>query len=334
MKPSDIPEKLQVFRTQEELRAHLEKGALAFEQIGASREGRPLYSYTVGTGDARVSIIAGSHADEPVGPMTAQALPQLLTIFRPDLLSSHQFFVVPQMNPDGAARNRSWFAHEPDFKTYVKHAVRELPGDDIEFGFGDGATIRPENTAAMGFLKKHAPYAAHFSLHGMGFAEGAWFLLHREWAPRAQPLIDQLTSRCVEQDFPFHDIDRKGEKGFTRICGGFATTPDSVSMKEFFLAHDDPAMAQKFHPSSMEFARGLGGDPLCMVSEMPLFLLTKGASSLEDPIFLRFRDALKSTRDEAAIDSLIQEYGIETVPLDLQMLVQFNMICDVLDFLK
>lgn len=320
----------QAFRTQEELRLHLEKVAPDFVEIGASREGRPMYGYTMGRGEVPVSIIAGSHADEPVGPMTAQALPELFAIHRPDMLRSHTFSVVPQMNPDGAERNRPWFAPEPDFTTYAAHAVRELPGDDIEFGFGEGPDIRPENVAAMDFLRPHAPYGAHFSLHGMGFAEGAWFLFHREWGSRIDPLIQTLTDRCKKKAMPFHDIDRKGDKGFTRICEGFCTTPDSVSMKDFFLRENDPDTAAKFHPSSMEFIRSLGGDPICVVSEMPLFLLTKGHSSLDDPIFLRFRDEMKRG---VPVEELIQHYGIETVPIALQMHFQFHLICDTLDFL-
>jgi hypothetical protein len=333
----DIPEikaDYIAFRTPEELNQHLSALDLPLEKIGASRNGQPLYAYTMGTGATHVSIIAGSHADEPVGPMTAQALPQLLRAYRPDLLKAFTFYVVPQMNPDGADRNRPWFDVNPDFETYAAHAFRELPGDDIEFGFGEGDSIRPENRAAMDFLRAHAPCAAHFSLHGMGFAEGAWFLLHPDWVQRAQPLIDKLTVRCREEGMPFHDIDRKGDKGFTRICEGWCTTPDSGAMRDFFHRENDPDMAAKFHPSSMEFVHNLGGDTLCMVSEMPLFLLTRGESSLEDPIFLRFRDDLKAaTGNPDAIRELIKKYGIQTVPIAQQMQFQFHMICDALDLL-
>ena len=47
---------------------------LQCEEIGLSRQGQSLYGYTFGKGKKAVSIIAGSHADEPVGPMTAQIL--------------------------------------------------------------------------------------------------------------------------------------------------------------------------------------------------------------------------------------------------------------------
>ena len=45
-------------------------------EIGRSREGRPLPGATLGDGPLRISLIAGAHADEPVGP---RALERLIT---------------------------------------------------------------------------------------------------------------------------------------------------------------------------------------------------------------------------------------------------------------
>lgn len=43
-------------------------------------------------------------------------------------------------------------------------------------------------------------------------------------------------------------------------------------MRTFFHERGDDATAALSRPSSMEFVRGLGGDPFTFVSEMPLFL--------------------------------------------------------------
>ena len=303
-------------------------------EIGISREGHPVFGWVFGSGTERVSIVAGSHADEPVGPMTAQALPVLLAHYFPELLSRYRFFVIPQVNPDGAERNRPWFADPPDFAAYVTHAVREQPGDDIEFGFADEEGARPENRAVVRWLSDQGPFAAHFSLHGMAWAEGAWFLLCAAWAQRAEPLMDALTTLCASEGFPLHDIDRKGQKGFTRLREGIATTPTSTAMRAFFEGASDPAMAALFRPSSMELAASLGGDPLCMVSEMPLFLLTRGASSLDSPILFRFRDDLDAARGQGAVDGLAREYGVQPVPITQQIRYQLGMIVLALRFLS
>ena len=329
--PIDV--ELLSFRGDEALRAHLGNLAEAeVDVIGASREGRDLYGVRLGTGERPVSVIAGCHADEPVGPMTAQALPAILRREFPELLDRHVFHVVPQMNPDGAARNRPWFADPPDLAAYLQHAVRELPGDDIEFGFGEGDAVRPECRAAQEFLGPAAPFAAHFSLHGMAFAEGAWCLICPEWTDRAGAFMDDVAGLCARLEVPLHDVDRKGEKGFNRLREGFSTTPNSIAMKEFFMEHNDAATAGRFMPTSMEWIRASGGDPLCIVTELPLFLVGKRSPNLEDPIKVELRDDLTKARalpaDElpTALREIAAKYAISPMPIETQVRLQIGMI--------
>lgn len=327
-----------VFRDNPSLREHLDhleaQRCIGWEVIGHSRAGQELFGIRFGTGPRRVSIVAGSHADEPTGPATAQALP--LHWAGTEWLTRFTFVVVPQINPDGADVNRAWFSDPPDLVRYAEHAVRESPGDDIEFGFGVGEGIRPENRAAMAFLSRHAPYAAHFSLHGMGFAEGAWYLLCKEWVDRAGSFVERLTERTRLTGLPLHDIDRNDDKGFTRIGPGFCTTPTSTAMKSFF--HDDPAMAARFHPSSMEFAQSLGGDPLCMVSELPLFRIGRPSPSLDEPIYWEVIERFKALRTGAAIDAeavraFVSDFAITPVPFAVQSALQIAMIEEALETL-
>ena len=282
----------------------------------------------MGSGPLTVSITAGCHADEPTGPMTAQMLPRLLQAHAPDLLERFSFRVAPQMNPDGADRNRPWFSETPNFLTYLAHAHREMPGDDVEFGFSVGPEARPECRAAIPFLWHQAPVAAHFSLHGMAWAEGAWYLLNAPWAKRSLALREQLYAITAAQGMGLHEIDRKGAKGFTRIAEGFATTPSSVAMQAFFVGENDPEMAKKFLPSSMEVAMATGDDPLCMVSELPLFLLGV-PPVIDDPVLFRFRDALNAARaagDQESLKQLIKTFRVTPVPFETQIRLQFAMM--------
>jgi hypothetical protein len=310
------------------------------EEIGLSREGQPLYGIKFGTGSQHISVIAGCHADEPAGRITARSLLHRLTEHFPDLLDEFTFYVIPDMNPDGAARNQCWFTDPPKVEAYLQGAVRELPGDDVEFGFGNDPDARPECQAAMAFLKEAAPFAAHFSLHSMGFAEGAWFLICREWAERISPLMDRLTAFCSAQHWPLYDIDRKGEKGFTRIRKGFCTTPGSDAMRDFFLAQDDPAMAALFRPNSMEFIRSLGGDPICAVSELPEFRVGRSNNNLERPSTTIVYESLKAWRarqkppEDPAMATLAQDYQIQPVPFHEQTQLQYALILGILEDLR
>ncbi len=258
---------------------------------GQSREGRPIGAARLGRGAVRVSLIGGCHADEPVGPAMLERLAGHLAA-RPAgdrLLERITWFIVPHVNPDGAARNAAWTTETVetvdqsgapdrgyDLAAYARHVVRELPGDDVEFGFPRGADdhgARPENRAVAGFLAPGAPFGLHASFHGMSFAPGPWFLLEKAWIDRTGELRERLRRRVRELGYPLFDPDRGGEKGFTRIDAGFTTRPDSRAMADHFETQGDPATAARFRPSSMEYVRGLGGDPLTLVSEMPLFLL-------------------------------------------------------------
>ena len=300
--------------------------------IGESREGRPLYGFEFGVGERAVSIIAGCHADEPIGPMTAQILYHHLRDHFPKLLQSFRFRVIPDMNPDGAERNRTWFAQTLSLDQYLNHVLRELPGDDIEFGFGSDGDERPECQAMQSFLGDHGSYAAHFSLHGLAVAEGAWCLICKEWRMKATGYMEAFAQLCQSLDFPQHDIDRKGDKGFERIGKGYTTTPHSQPMKQFFLDQHDPETAAKFKPTSMQYIQSLGGDPLCIVSELPLFHIGLPSTDIDHLSTLAFKEELDAIRAQHPtlspedLSPLCNDYRLTPTPLDLQVRLQTGMI--------
>jgi hypothetical protein len=258
--------------------------------IGHSREGREVLGCRLGRGEARVSLIGGCHADEPVGPEMLRRLAGYLAALPADaaLLSAVSWWIVPHVNPDGAARNSAWsevtvaaldgegrLDRVFDLALYLRHVVREGPGDDLEFGFPrseDDRGARPESRAVAAFLAGGGPFRLHGSFHGIGFAPGPWFLIEPGWIERTADLRRALRARVRAMGYRPYDVDRQGEKGFRRIDEGFSTRPDSRAMAEHFVALGDAATAALFRPSSMEFVRGLGGDPFTLVSEMPLFL--------------------------------------------------------------
>jgi hypothetical protein len=248
------------------------------EPIGRSREGRPIHAFCFGEGEARISLLAGCHADEPVGPRLLRHLSAFLgSLPESDpLLKRYEWWIVPHINPDGEQRNRAWQQGEPeayDLAAYLMNAVRELPGDDIEFGFprdaGDHGA-RPENRSVWEWWQSApGPFGLHVSLHGMAFAAGPWFLIEPAWKDRCRQLQERCVRTVNELRYTLPDVERRGDKGFFRLARGFCTRPDSGYMREHFEALGDHATAELFRPSSMEAIRALGGDPLTLVSEMP-----------------------------------------------------------------
>lgn len=253
--------------------------------IGRSRQGRQLHALRVGDGPIRVSLIAGCHADEPVGPLFLRRLASYLARLDPahELRRELEWWVVPHANPDGEAVNREW--HDPDAREipneydlarYRRSVVREGPGDDVEFGFPTGAEdvdARPESRAIVDWWNTgEKPWSLHGSLHGMAIAAGPWFLIEEAWAARTAALRDAMVADVVRLGYQPLDIDRQGEKGFRRIGLGFSTRPRSDAMRDYFEQRGDRETAALFRPNSMETIRATGSDALTIVSECPLFL--------------------------------------------------------------
>lgn len=327
------------------------------ERIGTSREGRPIHALRVGSGTLRASLLAGCHADEPTGPRLLRRLAgHLRSLPASDpLLALCEWWILPHINPDGAARNAAWqppAAEAYDPVAYLRHAVREPPGDDIEFGFPrdpDDAGARPENRAAYAWWRgADGPFHLHASLHGMAFAGGPWFLVEPAWSERC----DRLIARCIAEaralGYALHDVDRRGEKGFHRLGPGFATRPDSRAMRAHFEARGDLETASRFRPSSMEAIRALGGDPLTLVSEMPLFL-TPGVGERigpPDPAAEAWRaridgwrrallDAAGEEEEEETAARRVRreaaEAGLRPMPVRDQMTLQWTFVAAGLD---
>ena len=332
------------------------------EIIGRSRGGRPIRGYRVGSGSMHVSLIGGCHADEPVGPSMLRRLVRFLTGLEGSapLIEAIRWSIVPDVNPDGAVRNSAWSDHPleaPDHRgdldrvydpvLYVRHVVRELPGDDIEFGFPrhlQDRQARPENRAVARFLASGAPYVLHASLHGMGFAPGPWFLIEPGWIDRTLGMRDSLRQRVRTMGYPLFDVDRGGEKGFHRIDEGFCTRPDSGAMRDHFLARGEEEMAGRFRPSSMELVRDLGGDPLTLVSEMPLFLLSPSPAGAEGPAFQtgtegkrhlheRLGRIVQETSNEEGRSEMTR-LGIQPMPIRDQMRLQLAFLQEAINSVR
>jgi hypothetical protein len=319
-------------------------------EIGQSREGSTIVGYRLGRGALKVSLIGGCHADEPVGPEMLRRLAGFIATRDPhdSILQEFTWFIVPHVNPDGEQRNSVWIQRiDPavdsfgmaDFvyslPQYVTSVVRELPGDDIEFGFPrtqPDPDARPETRAVANFLGPEGPFDLHASFHGMGFAPGPWFLLEPSWIERTEKLRVELRRRVQELGYRCFDIDRGGEKGFKRIDEGFSTRPDSAAMIDFFEAQDDSATARKFRPSSMEFVRSLGGDPLTLVSEMPLFLHAEApvkgvqSSRLEEEVarngIKTMLSRLAQVGSQQSLERAASHFGVKGMPLRDQMRLQ------------
>jgi hypothetical protein len=315
---------------------------ITLQEIGASEQGRPIHAFVIGSGATRVALLGGAHSDEPVGP---QMLRLLVNHFITNeekahsLLQKYTFIILPHINPDGEAKNWSWIQHWPDFKSYAAYAFREKPGRDLEFGYPD---MRSENRAVAEFFRSYAPFDLYINFHGMAFAEGVMLLIERHWIEQTNPLRDDFQQIAKSHNLPLHDHDRGGEKGFQYIGPGFTTTPEGRAMQHHFKELDDEETAAKFRLSSMEYVRSLGGDPLCLVTELPLFTVALKEESNKTPGFpqayLGFKKLIPELRKRASngksLEAIVSKFEINHLPLQTAVDIQLSVIKKSLELLR
>jgi hypothetical protein len=263
------------------------------------------------------------------------------------LLRDYEWWIVPQVNPDAEARNLGWQdsgtdAYDP--VRYLEGVVREEPGDDVEFGFPrvpDDRGARPENRGLASWWRDaEGPFDLHASLHGMAYAAGPWFLIDPAWRDRTVPLQAACRSAVEELGYRLHDVERRGEKGFHRIAPGFSTRPDSRAMRAYFLELGEAETAEKFRPSSMETIRSFGGDPLTLVTELPLFLVPGVGEHIGPPDaaaerfkveIARWLARLAQGEEPAGIRREITEAGVRPMPVEDAMRLVWTFLAAGLD---
>jgi hypothetical protein len=193
-----------------------------------------------------------------------------------------------------------------------------------------------------------APFHLHATLHSIALAGGPWFLLEPAWLDR----VEHVKRCCAEEThrlgYVLHDVERKGEKGFHRIERGFCTRPSSTAMRDHFLSLGDDETAARFRPSSMEAVRSLGGDPVTLVSEMPLFITPGVGETLgpPDPVGEHWKEhragwqltlgGARSTSAEQreAISAEIRASGLTPMPILDQMRLQWRLVSAGLEQLR
>ncbi len=167
----------------------------------------------------------------------------------------------------------------------------------------------------------------HASLHGMGFSEGALLLIEKRWlgTDRDQSLRAGFAQLAESASLRLHDHDRGGDKGFRYGGPGFWSTPEGTAMRQHFLDGGDPDTAALFRQSTMETAVALGGEPLCVVTELPLFVLTTdlGRQPGVPVTLLAFQDAMPRLVEAAGegqdLARLVTPFGLRALDLETQV---------------
>ncbi|MFF3749144.1 M14 family zinc carboxypeptidase [Streptomyces sp. NPDC002018] len=141
--------------------------------IGTSRAGEPIRLMSVGRGSRHALVVAGPHANEPVGGLTVLRLARyLLRPGRADRFPDTTWHFVLCLDPDGARRNERWLKGPMTFAQHYRNFFRPgFAGQPEWLPTEPGAEPMPETRALLDLQDELRPYL-QCSLHGVDVGGG------------------------------------------------------------------------------------------------------------------------------------------------------------------
>ncbi|MFI6944113.1 M14 family zinc carboxypeptidase [Streptomyces sp. NPDC050418] len=153
-------------------------------RVGSSRSGRPLQLLSIGHATRAVLVVAGAHANEPVGGPTALHLARRVAADH-RLRTGTSWHFLLCADPDGASLHRS--LRPASLLDYHRHFFRPAGPEQPEWAPSvlPPDRLPPEATALLRLIDELQPYL-QVSLHGTDLG-GTWVQLTREIPGLAEP---------------------------------------------------------------------------------------------------------------------------------------------------
>ncbi|MGW0965630.1 M14 family zinc carboxypeptidase [Streptomyces sp. NPDC002516] len=149
-------------------------------RVGTSRAGTPMLLLSVGHGSRQALVVAGPHANEPVGGATALRLAER-ALADPRLTEGADatWNLLLCLDPDGSRRNEAWLRGPYTLGHYFRHFFRPGFREQPEWlpDGADGAAL-PETRVLLGLQDELRPFL-QCSLHGVDVG-GAFVELTRD----------------------------------------------------------------------------------------------------------------------------------------------------------
>ncbi|WP_329440345.1 M14 family zinc carboxypeptidase [Streptomyces canus] len=142
-------------------------------RAGTSRAGTPLWLLSVGHGSRQALVVAGPHANEPVGGGTVLRLAeQVLADPRLTVEADATWNLLLCLDPDGLRRNEGWLRGPYSLDRYFRNFFRPGFGEQPEW-LPDGAEAAalPETRTLLALQDELRPFL-QCSLHGVDVGGG------------------------------------------------------------------------------------------------------------------------------------------------------------------
>ncbi|MFI0537633.1 M14 family zinc carboxypeptidase [Streptomyces sp. WSLK1-3] len=142
-------------------------------RAGTSRAGNPLWLLSVGHGSRQALVVAGPHANEPVGGGTVLRLAErALADPRLTVEADATWNLLLCLDPDGLRRNEGWLRGPYSLGRYFRNFFRPGFGEQPEWlpDGADGAAL-PETRTLLALQDELRPFL-QCSLHGVDVGGG------------------------------------------------------------------------------------------------------------------------------------------------------------------
>jgi hypothetical protein len=242
---------------------------LTVTPLGQSRSGEPIELLTVAGGKRSALVVAGVHANEPVGSNCAAfLLEQLLGDDRLRSSLDYTWHFVNPIDPDGMRLNEGWFASGPTPREYYRNFFRPALARQPEYTFPlqvEGYTFEaspPENLAfrrAIDLVKPDFLYTTHNADYG-----GAFFLS----STGGSELDSGLSGLPAEFAVPLSQVGEPLLGEPPRAPGVFALPLPEAIVQKLLTAGKNPAHYWPAGDSSTGYA-GTRYGTFCFTAEVP-----------------------------------------------------------------
>ncbi|MET7378875.1 M14 family zinc carboxypeptidase [Streptomyces sp. NPDC005526] len=142
-------------------------------RVGTSRAGTPMWLLSVGHGDRQALVVAGPHANEPVGGATVLRLAERV-LAEPGTGGDGDvtWNLLLCLDPDGSRRNEGWLTGPYSLGRYFRNFFRPGFLEQPEWlPDGAGAAALPETRALLDLQDELRPFL-QCSLHGVDVGGG------------------------------------------------------------------------------------------------------------------------------------------------------------------
>ncbi|MCX4744600.1 M14 family zinc carboxypeptidase [Kitasatospora sp. NBC_01287] len=164
--------------------------------VGSSRGGRPLHLLSVGHGSDQVLVVAGAHANEPVGGATVVELAHRV-LAEPDRLAGIAWNFLLCADPDGAFLAQGEGRHPSELLGHLLDFFRPVPEEQPEWAPSTGVLL-PESRVLLGLIEELRPFL-QVSLHGSEVG-GTFLQATRELPGLAEPFARSAAGLGIPVD--------------------------------------------------------------------------------------------------------------------------------------